>query len=184
MENKVEQLPNVSRYLALMHGPVMLGAKTGTENLTGLVADDSRWGHIANGTLQPLDQAPILIGDRQTIPTSLKPIAGKPLNFKANDLFAKKADSALVFEPFYKIHDARYMIYWMALTQNEYQQVLDSLALVQKAELELEMRTLDKVAPGQQQPEVDHKMQTLNSYTGTHMNEFWRDCPQWRIYQL
>jgi DUF1680 family protein len=176
MENKVEQLPNVSRYLALMHGPVMLGAKTGTENLTGLVADDSRWGHIANGTLQPLDQAPILIGDRQTIPTSLKPIAGKPLNFKANDLFAKKADSALVFEPFYKIHDARYMIYWMALTQNEYQQVLDSLALVQKAELELEMRTLDKVAPGQQQPEVDHKMQTLNSYTGTHMNEFWRDA--------
>lgn len=176
MENRVEQLPNVSRYLALMHGPVLLSAKTGTENLTGLVADDSRWGHIANGPLVPLDQAPIIVGERSSIAAKLYPLKGRPLNFKGKDLFAKESDSTLVFEPFYKIHDARYMMYWMSLTKDEYQQVLDSLAEVQKAELELELRTLDKVAPGQQQPEVDHKMQTLNSYTGTHMNEFWRDA--------
>jgi hypothetical protein len=159
-----------------MHGPVLLGAKTGKEDLTGLVADDSRWGHIAGGTLMPLDKAPILVSTQDSIPSKIYQVAGKPLNFRTKNLFADKSDSTLVLEPFYKIHDARYMMYWMNLNQTEYQHVLDSLAAVQKAELELEARTIDKVAPGEQQPEVDHKLSSLNSYTGNYMNEFWRDA--------
>ncbi len=176
MQNSIEQLPNVPRYVALMHGPVLLCAKTGTENLTGLLADDSRWGHIANGPLMPLDKAPVLVGDRSSLSEKIKKVEGESLTFKTENLFGNDMDSSLKLQPFYKIHDARYMMYWLNLTKDQYQSVLDSLALVQKAELELELRTLDKVAPGQQQPEVDHKMQTLNSYTGTHMNEFWRDA--------
>ena len=176
MENSYEQLPNVPSYIAIMHGPVLLGAKTGTEDLAGLVADDSRWGHIANGAMLSLDQAPIIVSDRSALLAQIKPIAGKPLNFKAPSLFANKADSSLVLQPFYKIHDARYMMYWMALTQAQYQTVVDSVAAVQKAALELELRTVDKVAPGEQQPEVDHKLSSLNSYTGNYMNEFWRDA--------
>ena len=176
MQNTIEQMPNVSSYVAIMHGPVLLGAKTGTEDLTGLVADDSRWGHIANGTLLPLDKAPVIVSDRTSIPTKLVPVAGKPLNFTAKALFVTKADSALVLEPFYKIHDSRYMMYWMALTQNQYQAVLDSVAAAQAAALQLEARTVDKVAPGEQQPEVDHKLQCTNSYTGSYQNEFWRDA--------
>ena len=176
MQNTIEQMPNVSSYVAIMHGPVLLGAKTGTEDLTGLVADDSRWGHIANGTLLPLDKAPVMVSDRTSIPTKLVPVAGKPLNFTAKALFVTKADSALVLEPFYKIHDSRYMMYWMALTQNQYQAVLDSVAAAQAAALQLEARTVDKVAPGEQQPEVDHKLQCTNSYTGSYQNEFWRDA--------
>ncbi len=175
MENTIEQLPNVSRYVALMHGPVLLSAKTGTQDLTGLVADESRWGHIANGTLLPLDKAPVIVSNRNDIPSKIK-LSGNNFTFTTKDLFANEADTVLILEPFYKIHDARYMMYWMALSKDEYQNVLDSIAAEQRKELELELRTLDKVAPGQQQPEVDHKMQTLNSYTGTHMNEFWRDA--------
>ncbi len=176
MKTTIETLPNVSKYIAIMHGPVLLGAKTGTEDLTGLVADDSRWGHIAAGTQLALDQAPVIVASRDSIPLKLIPVAGKPLNFKTKNIFVDKSDSDLVLEPFYKIHDARYMMYWMSLSQNEYQHVLDSLAAVQKAQLELEARTLDKVAPGEQQPEVDHKLNSLNSYTGNYMNEFWRDA--------
>ncbi len=176
MKNSIEQLPNVPRYVALMHGPILLGAKTGNEDLTGLIADDSRWGHIAGGALMPLDKAPILVSTQDSIPSKIYQVAGKPLNFRTKNLFADKSDSTLILEPFYKIHDARYMMYWMALSQTEYQSVLDSLASVQKAELELETRTIDKVAPGEQQPEVDHKLSSLNSYTGNYMNEFWRDA--------
>ena len=176
MENTIEQMPNVSAYVALMHGPILLGAKTGTEDLLGLVADDSRWGHIANGSLLSLDQAPIIVSDRASIASMLTPIVGKPLTFSAPGLFVTKADSALVLQPFYKIHDARYMMYWMALNKTQYQSVVDSLAAVQKAALELELRTVDKVAPGEQQPEVDHKLSSSNSYTGNYMNEFWRDA--------
>ncbi|HLP05126.1 MAG TPA: beta-L-arabinofuranosidase domain-containing protein [Paludibacter sp.] len=176
MQNSVEQLPNVSSYIALMHGPILLGAKTGTEDLAGLVADESRWGHIANGTLLPLDKAPVIVGDKPALPAKIIPVAGKPLTFKGPGLFLNSSDTALVLEPFYKIHDSRYMMYWLNLSASQYQSYLDSLATVQKAALELELRTVDKVAPGEQQPEVDHKLQSLNSYTGTAQNEFWRDA--------
>ena len=63
MHNTVEHLPNVPEYLAFMHGPVLLGAKTGTEDLKGLIADDGRWGQYAAGEYLPVDQAPILIDD-------------------------------------------------------------------------------------------------------------------------
>lgn len=176
MQNTYEVMPNVSQYVAIMHGPVLLGAKTGTEDLAGLVADDSRWGHIANGTMLALDQAPVMVGSRDSIALKMQPVAGKALTFKAPNLFGNKADSSLVLEPFYKIHDARYMMYWMSLSRSQYQTVLDSIAAAQKAALELELRTVDKVAPGEQQPEVDHKLDSSNSYTGNYMNEFWRDA--------
>ncbi|MFA5044376.1 MAG: beta-L-arabinofuranosidase domain-containing protein [Paludibacter sp.] len=176
MHNSIEQLPNVPAYIALMHGPILLGAKTGTEDLTGLIADDSRWGHIANGKLLPLDQAPIIVGDRTTFPSKLIPVEGKPLTFTAPGLFVTKADSALTLEPFFRIHDSRYMMYWMTLTSSEYLTVLANLAATQKAALELEARTIDRVAPGEQQPEVDHSLKSLSSNTGNYQNEFWRDA--------
>jgi len=37
-------------------------------------------------------------------------------------------------------------------------------------------RTIDSVATGEQQSEADHAMQTTNSYSGTHMGEFWREA--------
>ena len=176
MHNSIEQLPNVPSYLAILHGPILLGAKTGTEDLLGFVADESRWGHIASGSMLSLDKAPILVGDRTSFTTQLIPVPGKPLTYSAPGLFVTKADSALTLEPFYRIHDSRYMMYWLTLTKAEYQTAIDKLAADQKAALLLEARTVDKVAPGEQQPEVDHKLKFLNSTTGNYQNEFWRDA--------
>ena len=84
MHNSIEQMPNVSNYIAIMHGPILLGAKTGTEDLKGLVADDGRWAHIASGKKLPVDKAPIIIEDNIiSLTTKLKPVAGKPLTFTA-----------------------------------------------------------------------------------------------------
>lgn len=82
----------------------------------------------------------------------------------------------LVFEPFYQIHDARYMMYWMSLSNKEYRSYLDSVATIEQYKLALEKRTVDFVAPGEQQPEADHAMQKLNSNTGNSSDEFWRDA--------
>lgn len=49
MHNSIESLPNVSEYIAFLHGPILLGAKTGTEDLAGLIADDGRWSQYASG---------------------------------------------------------------------------------------------------------------------------------------
>lgn len=176
MHHTIEHLPNLPEYIALMHGPVLLGAKTGTEGLKGLVADDSRWGHIASGQRLPLDQAPIIVEDNLTaLSAKLKPVAGKPLTFTASNVTMVNPVK-VVFEPFFSIHDARYMVYWMALNTGQYRSYLDSVAKLEKAKMELQKRTVDAVAPGEQQPEADHAMQQQQSNTGNHLDEFWRDA--------
>ena len=176
MHNTVEQLPNVPNYLAFMHGPILLGAKTGTEALTGLVAGDSRWGHIAGGKKLPVNKAPILIEDDiSELGNKLRPIEGKPLTFALPGIKMVNA-AQLILEPFYKIHDARYMMYWMRLSNREYSSYLDSVGRIEEQNLGLQKRTVDFVAPGEQQPEADHFIQKQNSNTGNTMDQFWRDA--------
>lgn len=176
MHNTIEHLPNVPTYIAFMHGPILLGAKTGTEDLAGLIADDSRWGQIPGGKRLPIDKAPIIIEDDISKTTDkFVPVRDKPLTFTVPKLKMINPIEVLL-EPFYRIHDARYMMYWMALTTTEYRSYLDSIAAEEKEKLALENRTVDFVAPGEQQPEVDHAMQSADSHSGTNMDEFWRDA--------
>ncbi|MTK54341.1 glycoside hydrolase family 127 protein [Paludibacter sp.] len=176
MHNSVVQLPNVPNYIAFMHGPIVLAAKTGTNDLTGLVAGDSRWGHIAGGKKMPLNEAPVIIEDNEsTLADKITPVAGKPMTFSLSGIkMANKIDALL--EPFYKIHDARYEIYWMRLSDSQYRSYADSLAQVEQQKLALQKRTVDFVAPGEQQPEADHFIQKENSNTGNNQDEFWRDA--------
>ena len=176
MQNTIQRMPNVPDYIAFMHGPILLGAKSGTEDLASLVAGSSRWGHIASGKKLPIDKAPIIIENNiAAVPAKLKPVMGKPLTYTAADIkMVNPID--VVFEPFYQIHDARYMMYWMALDTIEYRDYLDSIATVETKKLELQKRTIDFVAPGEQQPEADHFINKQNSNTGNHLDEFWRDA--------
>ena len=176
MRNTIEQLPNVPEYVALLHGPILLGANTGTEDLKGLVADDGRWGHIASGERLPVDKAPIIIeDDLSRITDKIVPVKDKPLNFTASKLTMINP-LMVVLEPFYKIHDARYMIYWMSLTNTQYRSYLDSVAALEKEKGALQRRTVDFVAPGEQQPEEDHAMEISHSRSGNFLDEFYRDA--------
>ncbi|MEO5910518.1 MAG: glycoside hydrolase family 127 protein [Pelobium sp.] len=176
MQTTIERMPNVPEYAAIMHGPILLGAKTGDEQLKGLVADDSRWGHIAGGEKLPVDKAPIIIDDNpKNISERIVPIEGKPMTFRFTNEKIINPEK-LVLEPFYKIHDSRYMMYWMMLNNNQYVTYLDSLSTVEAQKLALQNRTIDFVAPGEQQPEVDHAMQKENSRTGSAHDVFFREA--------
>jgi uncharacterized protein len=176
MRTTVVHLPNVPTYVAFMHGPILLGAKTGSEDLAGLVADDGRWGHIAGGARLPLDRAPVIIEDNLSkLPDELVHVSGAPLTYTAPALTMVNP-MKIVLEPFFRIHDARYMIYWMALTGAGYRTYLDSIATVEKGKAALQDRTVDCVAPGEQQPEIDHAMESANSHTGTNLDALWRDA--------
>lgn len=176
MHNTIEHLPNVPAYIAIMHGPVLLGAKTGTQDMKGLIADDSRWGHIASGKKLPVDKAPIIIEDNlPAIAASLVPVKDAPLHFTMPGVKMINA-AKMELQPFYQIHDARYMIYWMALSNKQYHAYLDSLAVVEKEKLELENRTVSFVAAGEQQPEADHAMQAERSRKGTAQDQFYREA--------
>ena len=178
MHNSVKYLPNVPQYIALMHGPVLLAMKTGTEDLAHLIADDSRFGQYASGRKLPINEAPILINDNiDAIADQLQPVAGKPLHFTLETKMVNGQSSMVnELQPFFELHDARYMIYWLALTPQSYKGYLDDLARQEQERQALEARTVDKVQPGEQQPETDHKMETDRSNVGNTNDTFFRDA--------
>ena len=175
MHNSVRYLPNVPQYVAFMHGPILLGMKTGTEDLAHLIADDSRFGQYASGAKLPLDEAPILIDNHiENLASRLVPVAGKPLHFTLDARMENPIHGEL--QPFFEIHDSRYMMYWLSLSERGYKDYLDGLARAEQERVALEARTLDKVQPGEQQPETDHKMETDGSFTGNSNDVFFRDA--------
>jgi DUF1680 family protein len=144
MTNRLIPLINVPEYAAFMRGPVLLAAKMGTESLTGLIADASRWGHIAGGSMFPVDQAPMIVeDDLSEIAGKLIPVEGSPLTFTASPLNIVNGQN-IELEPFYKIHDARYMMYWRVMTNAQYQEYLES-----QSENDLDKRTIDHIKTGE-----------------------------------
>ncbi len=184
MRTTLERLPDGSDYVAVLHGPIVLAAKTGTENLDGLIAGDARMGHVAPGPYLPLDQAPMLVGDFTTIAGQIKPVAGRPLTFTTGELIQPEKFRGLELVPFFRVHDARYMLYWRTVSAEKYPAVVAGLEASEHARLELESRTLDRVAPGEQQPEVEHGLAAENSGTGVTLGRHWRDATGWFSYTL
>ena len=175
MHAYIKPMVNVPQYVAIMYGPIMLGMKTGNEDMRSLIADDSRFGQYAGGKKLALDKAPILLPKHlDDIAKDLKPIPGKPLHFKLATHMENAIDGEL--QPFFEIHDSRYMMYWLALGENDYKAYMQKLADEEKARQALENRTVDKVSPGEQQPETDHRMETDNSEKGNTEGIFFRDA--------
>ena len=175
MHAYIKPMINVPQYVAIMYGPILLGMKTGTEDMRGLIADDSRFGQYAGGKKLALDEAPILLPKHlDDIAKNLKPVPGKPLHFKLATRMENAIDGEL--QPFFEIHDSRYMMYWLALGEKDYKAYMQKLADEEKARQALEARTVDKVNPGEQQPETDHRMETDDSNKGNTEGIFFRDA--------
>lgn len=175
MHAYIKPMINVPQYVAIMYGPILLGMKTGTEDMRSLIADDSRFGQYAGGKKLALDEAPILLPKHlDDIAKKLKPVPGKPLHFKLATRMENAIDGEL--QPFFEIHDSRYMMYWLALGENDYKAYMQKLADEEKARQALEARTVDKVNPGEQQPETDHRMETDDSNKGNTEGIFFRDA--------
>lgn len=116
MVTHVEQLPDSSDYYAIMRGPIVLAAKTSTNDLEGQFADDGRMSHVAHGQLYPLDEAPKLTGSPADFASKIKPVAGKPMTFTAADIITPQRYKNLELIPFFRLHEARYVIYWKHVT--------------------------------------------------------------------
>lgn len=185
MHLRAVTLDNVPEYVAVKNGPVLLGVKTGTEDMTGLVAGDGRWEHIASGRLISALDAPYIIGNVSNVEKALdassywtygsnaNPYSG---GFVAPKLFANEKFAKAEMVPFYKIHDSRYSIYYLMMSPAEYEQRQREIAAAEAALIALDNRTVDKVNAGEQQPEADHMMKSENSSKGNHEGQAWRDA--------
>jgi uncharacterized protein len=183
MHPRLEPLPDGSPYVSLMVGPIVLGTNAGTDALAGLLADDSRMGHIAFGPLHPLQDSPILAGDMASIGDKLESVEGNPLHYRMRD-GVYPPGTEIKLEPFYGIHDARYTIYWQVASHDELERIRQVQLELEEARLSLEAITIDEVSPGEQQPEVEHRFRGHMTETGINQNRLWRHARGWFSYNL
>lgn len=184
MYARMEYLPDGSPWASFVYGPIVLAAKTDTSNLVGLKADGSRMGHVASGPLYPIDKAPMIVSSQSNPALELKPVKNNPLYFTAAKLIHPSSFKNLVLQPFYTVHDARYMIYWRVTDEKGLKQSQEKLKEEEKEKLELEKNTVDQVAPGEQQSEIDHRFAGDKTETGIFKDKHWRNASGWFSYQL
>ncbi len=175
MQTTVEGLPDGSAWHAILHGPIVLASPTGTENLDGLRAGAGRGDHIAHGPLMPLDKMPVLLTNAVDLPNHVVPDqeAG-PLHFRLKDVAEPAVANGLPLEPFYQLRDSRYQMYWEITTKDRLASTKGRLATDERAKLARDAATLDAVAIGEQQPEVDHGFTGDGVETGIHEGRRWR----------
>ena len=185
MHIQVEQLPDKSAYYSFIYGPIVLAAKTGTEDLRGLYADDSRKGHEAGGRRIPFIEMPVLVSDPNKIVENITPILGLPLTFRLSNLYPEEKWGELQLVPFFRIHDSRYIIYWPQATVEEVAAQREEKRKQELEEQRLDTITIERIDCGQQQPESDHFIQMENSNTGYTESFHWRrEAEGWFSYQL
>jgi DUF1680 family protein len=186
MTTRLEQMPDKSNFYAVLHGPIVLAAKTNpfpNEHLNFL-ADDSRMGHVAKGQVCPLEAAPTFVSDSRDFMKRFKPVPGKPLTFRAPGLVQGGAGSSTEFIPFFRLHDARYVVYWPQSTPGDYARMRSENAAKEAERLALDAQTIDQVAPGEQQPESDHFFKGEGADAGLNNGRHWRHATKWFSYQL
>ncbi|NOW96405.1 glycoside hydrolase family 127 protein [Mucilaginibacter sp. SG564] len=185
MKNYVEHLPNNSAWVSFLHGPIVLASQTDTTKLVGLFADDSRWGHIAGGPLYSLSNSPLLASNNNDLSAKIKTVAGAaPLTYQISDHIVQPQFKNLKLIPFYKLHDSRYMLYWPVAKPDSIQQKEQELAWLDERYIKLAGRSVDAVAPGEQQPENDHGIMAEKSETGIFRNLHWRNAADFFSYRM
>jgi hypothetical protein len=186
---RLEGLPDGSDYYAVVYGPVVLAAKT--DPLPGealdYYADDSRMGHLPAGPMCPLERAPMFVTDDPDFAYGLLRIAeheDDELRFRFDPATPLQSAQELELIPFFRLHHSRYMLYWPYATPGELQARAASAAEEEAARLELEALTIDRVAPGEQQPEAEHDYAGSGSEAGLNFNRHWRHATEWFGYTL
>lgn len=189
------ECPNYTDYIAFAYGPILLGAQTTATSsedaaATGLVyeklqneyAREGRMDHAPGSmaTGKNLTSSPLLIGNRADVLTRVKVKDLSKLSFEIDASRPEATTYAwdkLELRPFYSIHHARYMCYWYQQTADVYAN--SDMAKSEAVAEELKARTVDFVAPGEQQSEAGHEYNySSESTVGNYNSETYRDARQ------
>ena len=184
MKLEMEQLPDQSDYYSFIYGPIVLAAKTGTEDLAGLYADDSRGGHIAHGHQIPLQDMPVMVGEVNKLLSHFQKPTDNTIRFIYSGEVYPEKFKPLEFIPFFRLHNARYAVYFRQVTPSGLERLKEEVTRKEQQKAELVERTIDLIYPGEQQPESDHFIKYEDSRTGTRDNRHFRLAKGWFSYEL
>lgn len=146
MQVTLEQIPDQEHFYAFMYGPIVLASPTGTENMDGLYADDSRGGHIAHGKLVS-GKMPMLIGSSTSLPQALRKTDDEQLSFSYTGSVYPTQKEALRLIPFFRLHDSRYAIYFHQVSEAEVESIRQEMERKERKAMELANQTADIIFP-------------------------------------
>jgi hypothetical protein len=195
MQLKYEECPGYADYIAFKFGPILLAAQTSVgdpaeaealdlscePSLQNEYGGEGRMDHAPGNraTSKNLTSAPLLIGDRTEVLGRISRIPdASDLRFTI-DASREGVDTyhwkTLTLQPFYQIHHARYQCYWYQQTAENYAN--SPMAMTEAENEALLTRTVDFVAPGEQQSEAGHEsVHSDDSSTGDYNTERYRDA--------
>lgn len=191
MHLEAQRIPDGRDYLAFRFGPVVLASVTGTDDMDNLFARQGEHGghnQFAAGPLVPLTEVPRLIVEPDAaVESMVQPAADaadSPLSFRIVAEVVPDSFKDIRLEPFFRIHEKRYVIYFPVSTRQQYEQMREAMAAEEERLMKLEAATVDFVAPGEQQSEVDHRFEGENSSAGIWQDRRFRHGEGWFSYRM
>jgi hypothetical protein len=116
--------------------------------------------------VDPRKPFPVVVGEKETLVASLKPIAGKPNTFAGppeDFRIPGEKNEGVTLEPFYELYKDRYETYWDRFTSQQWLARQEDYRKEVARQKELEARTVDLVNAGEEQNERDHNMKGENT---------------------
>jgi hypothetical protein len=131
--------------------------------------------HVANGPMIPLDKVPALLTTEEDMLSHIVPDSSAgPLNFRIMDVIEPAEPKGLPLVPFFRLHERRYQMYWELTTPEQIAVRKEKLATEERARAAREAATIDSIAVGEQQPEVEHDLKGEGMESGIHSGRRWR----------
>ncbi|WP_197231393.1 glycoside hydrolase family 127 protein [Novipirellula artificiosorum] len=170
MRPRLERLPDDPTKVAITHGPVVLAAALGRDNIE--IADLQGGGSAARWKW-PLPDVPALTALDRPLESWLKPVDDKTLTFRIG---TDAATAALTLLPSWRGITQRYAQYLDGYTAAQWQTQRTELARQRQVEQTRAKRLVDEVLIGNQQSEIDHAFAGAESRTGEFRGNTWRDA--------
>jgi hypothetical protein len=170
MTVRLEPLPNSPGKQAVMYGPLLLVGVMGRYGLDKL--SDIQDNQAPYDNLPALDAA-VFVTPGGEAAKRIKSVPGQTLTFHTDGL-AQPADVTLI--PNYRMHHQRFNTYWNVFTPDGWEQHKAELTAATARLRALDVRTVDRFLPGNQQSEIDHHVVGRQSDRGDFNGRSWRDA--------
>jgi len=141
---RLEPTPDNARVAAIMWGPLALAGDLGPERERG----GGRAGQSVN--------IPALVAAERPLTDWLKPVSGKPGNFRSDGV-GREQDVELT--PFYRLHRRLYSVYWDLFKPAEWDKKAAELVAERERRRKREAATVSFTQPGETQSERDFNQQ-------------------------
>jgi hypothetical protein len=86
----------------------------------------------------------------------------------------RQNDKGLPLVPFFRVHERRYQMYWELTTAQQIAERKEKLVAEERARAAREAATLDSIAVGEQQSELEHDLKGERMASGIHNGRRWR----------